>query len=125
MIHRLHQGQTGFVPGMGISVNQMRSIVRIKEITSKNKHCYGLFIDYSSAYNTIMHSKLYEKLAKVFDQNEIQLLKALYSRNKIRLGNHSFSPNIGVAQGSVISPFLFNIYCEDLYSKIESETNLL
>ena len=124
MVEKLHRGQTGFVPGMGITVNQMRLIQRVKEITNTKRHCFGLFIDFSSAYNTILHSKLFERLENVIPRDEIQLLKAIYSRTRIRLGDHSFIPNIGVAQGSIISPFLFNIYTEDLYHKIEKEADV-
>ena len=124
MIEKLHKGQTGFVPGQGISVNQMRLIQRVGEITSNKKHCYGLFIDFSTAYNTLLHTTLFERLKKALKEEDIQLIKAIYSRTKIKLGNNSFSPNIGVAQGSVISPFLFNIYAEDLYHTLEKEADV-
>jgi len=119
---KLFRGQTGFVPNMGCLVNQTRAINRIKLRTENNSRqiVYGLFIDFSSAYNTILHSKLYERLQAVMGINEVEYLKALYSRNKIRLGEHSFTPNIGVAQGSIISPALFNVYLEDLLKKIEA-----
>jgi hypothetical protein len=42
----------------------------------------------------------------------------MYSRNVIRLGKYSFRPNVGVAQGSVISPYLFDIFIEDLFKEI-------
>ena len=54
------------------------------------------------------------------DEKEIQLLKAIYSRLKIKIGKESFTPNIGVAQGSLISPALFNIYAEDLYKTLDN-----
>ena len=54
MVEKLHRGQTGFVPGMGITINQMRLVQRVKEITNSKRHCFGLFIDFSSAYNTIL-----------------------------------------------------------------------
>ena len=124
MIEKLHRGQTGFVSGMGIAVNQMRMVNRIKEITSNKRHCFGLFIDFSSAYNTILHTKIYERLMKVLPKEEVDLIKAIYSRIKIILGKHSFTPNIGVAQGSIISPALFNIYSEDLYYTLEKEADI-
>ena len=124
MIEKLHRGQTGFVPGQGISVNQMRLVQRVGEITSKKKHCYGLFVDFSTAYNTLLHTTLFERLEKVLKEEDIQLIRAIYSRTRIKLGNHSFSPNIGVAQGSGISPFLFNIYAEDLYYTLEKEVDI-
>ena len=115
---RLTASQTGFCIGMGISVNQMRLIQRVIETTNRKKHCYGLFIDFSSAYNTILHSKLFKRLQNVLSNDELDFLKSLYSRTKITLGKASFCPNIGVAQGSTISPALFNIYCDDLYQKL-------
>jgi hypothetical protein len=116
---KLHRGQTGFVPGMGIMVNQMRLIDRVCEKTFNGRKQYGLFIDFSNAYNTILHTKLYERLEGILTSDEIQLLKALYSRQRVLLGKESFTPNVGVAQGSIISPALFNIYSADLYEQLE------
>ena len=73
---------------MGITVNQMRLVQRVKEITNTKRHCFGLLIGFSSAYNTILHTKLFKRLEKVISKDEIQLIKAMYSRTKIRLGNH-------------------------------------
>lgn len=118
MANRMHRGQTGFVAGQGITVNQMRLVERVTEKISSGKKAYGIFIDFSNAYNTILHTKLYERLQGILNQDEIQLIKAIYSRLKIKIGSQSFTPNIGVAQGSLISPGLFNIYAEDLYKTL-------
>jgi len=123
VVEKLVCSQVGFVPGSSITVNQTRLLERVRlrtahEDSSLRKHVFGLFIDFSNAYNTVLHHKLFEKLEKALSKEEIQLVKALYSRNRIRLGNQCFTPNVGVAQGSVISPSLFNVYCEDLYIDI-------
>ena len=124
MIKKLHCSQIGFVPHNGISVNHLRLLDRVDCRTKNGKRAFGLFVDFSNAYNTILHSKLYERLEKVLSSEEIGLIKALYSRAKIRLGDEAFTPNIGVAQGSLISPGLFNIYCEDLYCKLEENVGI-
>jgi len=126
MVNDLIVSQTGFVPGSGISVNQMRLIDRVRkrtavDIPARRLHVFGLFLDFSSAYNTVLHSGLFKKLEKVLSLKEIDLIRAIYSRSRIRLGERSFTPNIGVAQGSVISPALFNVYCEDMYEDIRDE----
>ena len=115
--------QTGFVPNSGISVNQVRLLERVRkrtasEVPCMRKHVFGLFLDFSNAYNTIPHQRLFTKLLKALSLAEVQMVKAIYSRCRIKLGNHSFTPNVGVAQGSVIFPALFNIYCEDLYEDV-------
>jgi hypothetical protein len=48
----------------------------------------------------------------------------LYSRIKNKLGRESLIPNQGVAQGSVISPALFNIYSEGLLHKLQEELHI-
>ena len=72
----------------------------------------------------MLHSGLFRKLEKVLSLKEIDLIRAIYSRCKIRLGEQSFVPNIGVAQRSVISPALFNVYCDDLYESIRDQAGI-
>jgi len=50
-------------------------------------------------------SRLFQRL----DEAEIEYLKALYSRNVIKLGEHSLKQNIGVSQGSIIPSALSDI----------------
>lgn len=47
----------------------------------------------------------------------MQLLRAIYSRLSIKIGSEETKCNVGVAQGSMISPALFDIYTEELISE--------
>jgi len=124
LIEKSHHSQTGFVPGNGIFVNIFRALERIKLRTSNRKRCYGIFIDFSSAYNTVDHQILFQKLLPILGEEKTNLIKSLYSRMKIRIGDETALPNQGVAQGSLISPALFNIYSEGLFKTIESEIKI-
>ena len=97
LVHDMIPSQVGFVPGQGICVNLMRAIKRIKLRTNQNKHCFGLFIDLKSAYNTVLHQKLFDILEDILDQDEITFIKAMWSRIVIRVGNSRIKPNVGVA----------------------------
>ena len=121
---KLHPGQTGFVPGNGIFVNINRIIQRIRARTLAGKRCYGVFIDFTSAYNTLDHSILFERLLPIIGEMKTNVIQALYSRIKIRLGKESITPNQGVAQGSIISPALFNIYSEGLFLELENQEDI-
>ena len=111
--------QTGFVTGLGITVNIVRAIKQIKLRTDAKKECYGLFIDLKSAYNTIYHTKLFKLLENIYDHEEIMFLKAMWARTKLKLGNIELTPNVGVPQGSLLSPSLFNIYFEIILKKLQ------
>jgi len=50
----------------------------------------------------------------ICSENEVLLPRAIYSRLKIKLGTEMTNCNIGVAQGSMISPALFDIFTESL-----------
>jgi len=97
MMKDLHCNQIGFVPHNGITVNHVRLLDRVNSRVKKGRRVFGLFLDFSNAYNTILHSKLFERLKKALSVEEINFIKAIYSRFKIKLGDESFSPNIGVS----------------------------
>jgi len=65
LIKQLHPGQIGFVPGNGILVNIYRAIERIRKRTNIGQRCYGVFIDFNSAYNTIDHQILSRQLQPI------------------------------------------------------------
>jgi len=118
MLQRILPSQTGFVQGQGTHVNIFRAIQRIKLRTDQKKKVYGLFIDLKSAYNHIRHDSLFERLANVLTPSEVQFVRAIYSRTKIEHGEYAFKPNTGVAQGSMISPSLFNISLDQVLKRI-------
>ena len=60
----------------------------------------------------------------IIGAQQTQLVQALYSRIKIKPGKETITPNQGVAQGSVISPSLFNIYAEHLLKQIELKESI-
>ncbi|HRP37859.1 MAG TPA: reverse transcriptase family protein, partial [Candidatus Dojkabacteria bacterium] len=126
MNERLDRSQIGFVPKLGIQVNLVRALERITLRTNSKKTAYGLFIDFSNAYNSIPHELLFKKLRQkqVLDDDEVLFLEQLYARYKTRIGKKTLKSNKGVAQGSVISPALFNIYIEDLSDELKEKANI-
>ncbi len=116
--YQLFPSQVGFVPGQGIFTNIYRLFDRLMMRKNQGLRSYLIFIDFSNAYNSIYHSILFERLSPVLDLNEIQFLKAMYQRYRVKIGDFSFHPVRGVAQGSIVSPALFNIYLEPLLLEV-------
>ena len=56
---RLDPNQTGFVPGCSTGINIQLLIEKFKESKKKDGLCC-IFIDFKSAYNTILRENLYK-----------------------------------------------------------------
>jgi len=125
MLEKLHPSQTGFVPYCGVFVNIVRAVDRINAYFNQERHVYGVFVDFSNAYNTLRHKLLFERLRGILSSEEVLYLEALYSKLSIHAGKYFMRPNIGVAQGSIISLALFNIYLEPLLNLLTERMGIL
>ena len=47
------------------------------------------------------------------DQTLAMLIIKIYQRSQVVIGKHSFSADLRVVQGGVLSPMLFNFYLEE------------
>src|SRR5574341_1111558 len=82
------------------------------------KNIYFCFIDYAKAFDCVDHSKLWEILKEMGIPDHLTcLLRKLYAGQeaRVRTGHGTtdwFQIGIGVCQGCILSPCLFNLYAE-------------
>ncbi|KAG1491846.1 hypothetical protein G6F46_010138 [Rhizopus delemar] len=79
------------------------------------------FLDIKSAYNTVDRSYIWRTLQPCLDSALLDLLKNLFNEVQIEVildnaKSSRFSPKTGVLQGSILSPFLYSIYINQLPS---------
>ncbi len=91
----------------------------LSHLENKNTYVRMLFVDYSSAFNTIVPATLVAKLQTLGLNRSLcsWILDFLTSRSQvIRMGNNTSSPltlNTGAPQGCVLSPLLYSLYTHD------------
>ncbi len=110
-------GTQGTVPQMML----LPSHCTLLSPTWKNKNTYVkmLFVDYSSAFNTIVPATQVAKLQTLGLNRSLcsWILDFLTGRSQVvRMGNNTSSPltlNTGAPQGCVLSPLLYSLYTHD------------
>uniref|UniRef100_A0A3P9DSM1 Reverse transcriptase domain-containing protein n=1 Tax=Maylandia zebra TaxID=106582 RepID=A0A3P9DSM1_9CICH len=91
----------------------------LSHLEKRDMYVRMLFVDYSSAFNTIVPSKLDRKLQDLGLSSSLcsWILSFLSDRRQVvRLGSITSSPitlNTGAPQGCVLSPLLYSLYTYD------------
>ena len=114
----LGEEQAGFRPWRSTAdmVFVLRQIA--EKYIEYDRTVYCNFIDYTKAFDTIWREFLWKAMKHFgFNQKIIDQIKALYSRNQSAITVNGglteyFSTSIGVLQGCILSPPLFNITLE-------------
>jgi len=122
--------QFGFKKGVGCSF-AIRTVRNIVDSYIKGGSTANLCaIDLSKAFDKVNHHALFLKLMKRHIPNELLnildvWLSTCYSCVKwLNTWSNMFQVNFGVRQGSVLSPFLFAVYLDDVAKSCLRERNI-
>ena len=118
--HELPDVQAGFRKSRGTS-DQIANIHWIMEKAREfQKNTYFCFIEYTKAFDCVDHNKLWKILKEMEIPDHLTcLLRNLYAGQEatVRTGCRTtdwFQRGKGARQGCILSPFLFNLYEENI-----------
>ncbi len=98
----------------------------IDQAAATNTPLYVCFVDFRRAFDCVNRNFMFFKLIKQgYSSKTLRLIMSMYSKTKgsVKLHGHlsgSFEEILGVAQGGILSPYLFKSFLKDM-SKIFSD----
>ena len=116
---QLEDNQCGFKPNRGCCDQLFSTKILMQRAIEFNKPIYFCFIDLQRAYDTVNRKALWEILAKSFDipAKIIRIIETLHKNTTGLIQTEGlrfeeFPISVGVKQGDVLAPMLFNMYLD-------------
>ena len=116
----LSEEQAGFRAGRSTVEQIFNCRVLIEKHLQHQKDLFHNFIDFKKAFDRVWHDGLWQVLRGFnIDEGLVQVIQALYehSSSSVLLNNMAgefFPTTVGVRQGCLLSPVLFNLFLEQI-----------
>ncbi len=125
----INKTQIGFKKGCRTSdhILTLKTIINKYLANTNNPTLFTCFVDFHKAFDTISHVGLKYKLLKAgINGTFLETLSDMYSKSNMAVKvkgslTASFSSMVGVRQGDVLSPNLFNLFMNDLPLSLNKE----
>nr|GEV63279.1 hypothetical protein [Tanacetum cinerariifolium] len=122
---RVSENQFGFMPGWSTNkeIHLLRSL--IKKYRERQRDLYLAFLDLEKAYDSVMRELVWRTLRdKGTPRIYSRVIKDMYDGVKTRvrttMGSTEYFPvEVGLHQGSAISPYLFTLILDELSRRIQ------
>ena len=124
--HLISSTQRGFRPGMGTSGLLQYFLANLESAHLTKKDLYILYVDFSSAFNTIGHEQLHtilehmgypkkirDALTRIYEKPTTSIVTKYGNTNPIELKR-------GTIQGDTLSPLVFLIFLDPLMQWIRA-----
>ena len=116
----IFEEQTGFRAGRNTTEQIFNLRILCEKYLQHHQGLYHVFIDFEKAFDRVWHAALWTTMKKYYiSTNLIRVLKNLYDKvTSAVLFNGSIGDGlrttVGVRQGCLLSPILFNIFLEKI-----------